>query len=1171
MADTGGRPKGNRRDRPAARPRLTKGLEVCGEIDYARLPNKVGAERLEAAHSAGGNHLCNQRSAMIAKASPRTLLPLLLPVLATILAATLAGGAVGAIVPVGLGSYSTTLPAGAVGPQNSSGQDVTPKVSPTFSQPAQSNDFWSSLIYPFYGSAHSNVLYAHPLMVKAIGTGLQVGHTASPVYAADDYLFPFSLQLTVGVAGLSAAQTQTEGYGDWTATARWADEAQTMEATFGHGLPYVFFRVTGGNAVVTPEGAFTTWYNSGGTLGLTIQGRHYGVFAPTGSAWTGTGPLQSSLNGHDYLSIALLPDAQPATLQLFRKHAYAFVTDSTVDWQYDEAAARVLTTYAYATTLMESNGTSVNETMTALYRHQWLHTTAPMTAFSYPSVNGQMKLYEGSVFTTDLPFSGVLPALPDRGDYNRAELLAQVQAVAAESLPVGPTYENGKAIGRFAHLVHIADQLGATAERDHFLAEIENRLQEWFTAGGAQEYVYNDTWNVLTGYPSGYGADNQINDHHFHAAYAVMGAATVAQYDSTWASPDHWGGMVDLLIKDCNNWDRADTRFPFLRSHDAYAGHSWAAGHGDFGDGNNQESSSESMNFATAVILRGEATGRTDIRDLGVYLHATEKSAVEQYWFDIDNAVFPASYPHVAIGMVWGGKGVHSTWFGANPEFIHGINILPVNGGSLYLGHHPDHVLANYAEIVSERGGQPIIWQDLLWEYLALADPNLALSHYFADSGYEPFDGESRAHTLHWLFNLKKMGRVETTILADTPTYAVFRDPGGDLTYVAYNAGSTERLVTFTDGFSFTVGPRAMASHSTSSANPEAPVVLLMADRTTGKSPLTIRFEGSRSFDPSGSPLAFAWSFAGLGASSAADTTVTFTDVGSHWVHLTVTNALALSAHDSVQVTVLPNGTPYSGSPVAVPGRIQAENYDLGGEGLAYHDVNANNIGLVYRTGEGVDLEGAAGGGYDVYWIVAGEWIEYTFSVAQAGTFDFVPYVSTVPGFGNFTLSIDNVDVSGKRPVPSTGGWQFWTPIRVANVPLAAGIHVMRFDFDSDTDKTGWLFSLNHIDVERVVHSGVGGDLAPAALAPARCFPNPFNPQTTIEYVVPADGPVRLAVFDARGRRVRVLADGPKPSGTQTVTWDGRGEDGELVASGVYFLRFEAAGAARVGKLVLLK
>ena len=177
------------------------------------------------------------------------------------------------------------------------------------------------------------------------------------------------------------------------------------------------------------------------------------------------------------------------------------------------------------------------------------------------------------------------------------------------------------------------------------------------------------------------------------------------------------------------------------------------------------------------------------------------------------------------------------------------------------------------------------------------------------------------------------MGHVEPEILADIPTYAVFRDPAGDLTYVAYNAGAAERLVTFSDGFSFTVAPRGMATFTTSPADPDSPVVLLLADRTAGKSPLTIAFQGSNSFDPNGNPLTFDWSFGELGGSSQADNTVTFTEVGDRWVHLAVTNSLGLSARDSVLVSVLPNGGPYSGTPAPVPGRIEAENYDLGGRG----------------------------------------------------------------------------------------------------------------------------------------------------------------------------------------------------------------------------------------------
>ena len=119
--------------------------------------------------------------------------------------------------------------------------------------------------------------------------------------------------------------------------------------------------------------------------------------------------------------------------------------------------------------------------------------------------------------------------------------------------------------------------------------------------------------------------------------------------------------------------------------------------------------------------------------------------------------------------------------------------------------------------------------------------------------------------------------------------------------------------------------------------------------------------------------------------------------------------------------------------------------------------------------------------------------------------------------------------------------------------------------------RTGWLFSLNYIDVELVAPTGVDDDVVPAALALSPSYPNPFNPETTIEFALPAEGPVRLSVFDSRGRTVRVLVDERVPAGTHAVTWDGRDDAGQALASGVYFHRLEAAGVKRVGKMVLAK
>ena len=372
-----------------------------------------------------------------------------------------AGDARAQAVPVGLGSYSLTRPAGEVGPQSASNVPIVPKVAAAFAQPVQTNDYWSSLIYPFFGDPYSNILYAHPVNARATAQGMQIGATNAVQFVANDFLYPFRSDLTVGASRLAASRAVTDRYGDWTVTARWDGGPVGFRATLGHGLPFVFFRITGGDALVTPAQGTTVWSNVGGVLGLTIAGNHYGVFAPTGATWTGTTPLRSTLAGRGYLSVALLPDARPETLERFRRHAYAFVTDSRVAWAYDEATAQVTSTYAYTTEAMEGGPGLSSETMTALYRHQWLDSTTPATGLTYRSPRGEMRLVEGSTFTTRRAFTGVLPALPGGGEVNPADLRALVQQAAQETLPAGPSYENGKAMSRFAHLVHIADQLGA--------------------------------------------------------------------------------------------------------------------------------------------------------------------------------------------------------------------------------------------------------------------------------------------------------------------------------------------------------------------------------------------------------------------------------------------------------------------------------------------------------------------------------------------------------------------------------------------------------------------------------------------------------------------------------------------------------------------------------------
>ncbi len=105
-------------------------------------------------------------------------------------------------------------------------------------------------------------------------------------------------------------------------------------------------------------------------------------------------------------------------------------------------------------------------------------------------------------------------------------------------------------------------------------------------------------------------------------------------------------------------------------------------------------------------------------------------------------------------------------------------------------------------------------------------------------------------------------------------------------------------------------------------------------------------------------------------------------------------------------------------------------------------------------------------------------------------------------------------------------------------------------------------------DIVAMVDSG-----APAASSALRLYPsspNPFNPATTIRFEA-AGETVRLAVYDIDGRFVRTLFSGAAGNGIESVTWDGRDERGQSLASGVYYCRLESRNGSTSQAMVLLE
>ncbi|MEU6676348.1 glycosyl hydrolase [Streptomyces sp. NPDC046925] len=721
--------------------------------------------------------------------------------------------AAAATVPVGSGSYSDTRPAGTSGPTTNTGTPVTPKVTAAAKgKPVPTNDWWSSLAFQRYGdNPYSTPMYGHPLTYQAVSGGLEVGYPTDAAVVGDgrQYEYAHKRDLTLGLSGLNSADTKADAWSDWTVTPYWSDGTRTLRTTIGHGLPYVYAKGSGGNAQITTAGAPNVFADQGNVLGITVGGHHYALFAPSGSDWNVSGStITAGLGSKDYFSLAVLPSTD--ALATYKKYAYSFVTGSKATWS--SASGSVKATYTLTTQAQEGSETG---TLQALYRHQWLHTSDALTSYTYKSPRGTMKVRESTSFTTTQKSSSVLPALPKSSGVDRARLKGYLDDVANAADPFSgatDTYWTGKALGRLAQLVPVADQIGETGTRDKLLGLLKGRLQEWFTAGGASEFSYDKDWKTLTGYPASYGSDTELNDHHFHYSYYVYAAAIVAQYDQAWAADSAWGGMVKTLIKDAANPARGDSAFPFLRGFDVYAGHSWASGHQGFAAGNNQESSSESTNLSAALVLWGSATGNAELRDLGAYLLTTESEAIAQYWFDADEQVFPSGFGHDTAGMVWGSGAAYATWWTANPEEIHGINALPITGGSLHLAGHKAAIRRNLAEMVRENGGPAVEWRDILWEFESLADPAAAKSKWDAgNAGYTPEQGESKAHTYHWINTLDTLGAPDTTITGDIPTSAVFTK-GTTRTYAAHNFGASSRTVTFSDGATLTVPARSTAT-----------------------------------------------------------------------------------------------------------------------------------------------------------------------------------------------------------------------------------------------------------------------------------------------------------------------------------------------------------------------
>ena len=74
------------------------------------------------------------------------------------------------------------------------------------------------------------------------------------------------------------------------------------------------------------------------------------------------------------------------------------------------------------------------------------------------------------------------------------------------------------------------------------------------------------------------------------------------------------------------------------------------------------------MNAWTGLILLGQFTNNTRLRDLGIFLYSSELAAIEEYWFDINKENHPEKIKSPSLAMIWGGKSTYEPWFSDAPH-----------------------------------------------------------------------------------------------------------------------------------------------------------------------------------------------------------------------------------------------------------------------------------------------------------------------------------------------------------------------------------------------------------------------------------------------------------------------------------------------------------------------
>ena len=667
------------------------------------------------------------------------------------------------------------------------------------------NDSWTyAMVNQWTGK-----VWLYPGWVEAAENGIDIGYpdhweeTGSEVKWQETLHVDFLNTLTGRRADFKEALV--DNYSDFMCSLLMYDHEQWVRVTCMQGSPLVWIEAEGMTmSVKNPDE------------------QRYGV-------------AQMTKGSRQMLTVALLTEG--LTSDLWQTYAWRVPRLTRVEYDNDVSRSLLNTTFVVFTEDLSSGSPALRTDdclMAFLPHHYYSHEgsanpyiTPATTKFlssaghdylTYLSPRGTMRLAEGNRFSFTYAVNHLLPFFPAPAEWAEGYSPALMHSLAADYAQKGSfgadTYWGGKGLTQMMHYMTFALQTGDTAVYLQAKERLRDALVDWlsYTPGEQDRYFARfPRFGALVGFDPSYDSET-FNDHHFHYGYFTYAAAVLCMLDNDFR--EQYGPMARELAMDYACHERDNRHYPWLRTFNPYCGHSFAGGMGNQGNGNGQESSSESMQAWGGMLMLALALGDKQMYDAAVFGYTVEARAIAEYWFDrqrrnIDYTKYQHPY---CCNLTMQGVGWW-TWFSGDPVWMHSIQWMPISTLlTNYMSEDLRFARWDYTEMYSHKHvgnyeapsaglGDESGLGNVCLSYLSLFDADSAARVW--DRAYQ--QGKALARntdtggiTYFMTHAHRSLGERRFDIFSDNPLACAYTDTlTGTTTYAVYNINMRSMKVRF--------------------------------------------------------------------------------------------------------------------------------------------------------------------------------------------------------------------------------------------------------------------------------------------------------------------------------------------------------------------------------------